>query len=489
VTKASSDKDQHVELTGRRLAMGAGAMGLSSVLKVAIQLVMLPLMARLLGPGEFGLYALALPSVAFLQTLADGGFGNSLAREPESSEVVWSTAFWVLHGFCALLACVVIGWSFLLAYLAHQPRLQPVMAALSISFLFLPSITLGGARLIRRAQMVGGSIADLVASLLGAALGLGCAINHAGVWSLVAQLLCTCGARAVLINIIVPRLPTFEFQFSVLKDHFAIGGSMVGGRLSDFTGKILENALLSRSLGAPILGIYSFGNQASRFLCEALSNPCWASLYVQALHRDRSSVLKSYYKTCRLMGVVLFPATILIAASASTVIPLLLGHSWRLAAPVISIILPTNVVWVIGSQCSALLYANGRSALPLWITAGFAIGRVAAVAAAPWVGLNGVVMGVGIINVIGGCAYVVLPARATGSDPRIIARELAGPLVSAGGAGLACLALTRMGPPSLPWGLLSLSASGLIYIIILFLIDQPRIMRDGRVISSMIFAR
>ena len=52
----------------------------------------------------------------FAVTLADGGLGVSLAREPESSTVVWSTAFWVLllTGFC--LALGVSAWGLVMVF-------------------------------------------------------------------------------------------------------------------------------------------------------------------------------------------------------------------------------------------------------------------------------------------------------------------------------------------------------------------------------------
>src|SRR5450755_2122761 len=50
--------------SGRKVAMGAMASGAVNVIKVILQLLLLPIMARLLGPSEFGLYALALPTVS-----------------------------------------------------------------------------------------------------------------------------------------------------------------------------------------------------------------------------------------------------------------------------------------------------------------------------------------------------------------------------------------------------------------------------------------
>lgn len=86
-TRVSSD---------RKLALGVIASGAVNVVKVGLQLLLLPVMARLLGPGEFGIYALALPTVSFVALLANGGLGATLAREPESSSLVWSSTFWIL---------------------------------------------------------------------------------------------------------------------------------------------------------------------------------------------------------------------------------------------------------------------------------------------------------------------------------------------------------------------------------------------------------
>ena len=76
--------------------------GLPNTLKVGREFVMLPLMVRLLGPNECGLYALAMPTIMFAIVFADGGLGTSSARELESNVDVWSTALWVLLGAAAI---------------------------------------------------------------------------------------------------------------------------------------------------------------------------------------------------------------------------------------------------------------------------------------------------------------------------------------------------------------------------------------------------
>src|ERR1700680_3734775 len=149
----------------RRLAFGTLALGFSNLFRVGLQIVMVPLMARLLGPDEFGLFALAMPTITFVMILADGGFGSSLAREPESNVEVWSSAFWALLGAGIVLGIGVIIWSVVVADLAHQPRLPPIMAALSVCLLLYVVTVPSAALLLRHARLSVGPISDILSSV------------------------------------------------------------------------------------------------------------------------------------------------------------------------------------------------------------------------------------------------------------------------------------------------------------------------------------
>jgi PST family polysaccharide transporter len=166
----------------RKLALAAIASGAVNVIKVGLQLLLLPVMARLLGPGEFGIYALALPTVSFVALLADGGLGATLAREPESSSLVWSSAFWVLLLAGCILALGSSAFGLLLGYIAQQPRVPAMIALLSLSLIFLVLSVSPTARLNRRKNLAVGAAAELAANLIGAAIAVTLAIEGAGAW-------------------------------------------------------------------------------------------------------------------------------------------------------------------------------------------------------------------------------------------------------------------------------------------------------------------
>jgi O-antigen/teichoic acid export membrane protein len=485
-SRIASEMTGQREIAGRKLMFGAAAMGLGSALKVALQLVMLPLMARLLGPQEFGLYALAMPTVMLVQMLADGGLGTSLSRGEDPTEVVWSTAFWLLHALCGLLALAIVGWSIPLAHLSHQARLPGIMAALSLSLLLLASTVLPSARLTREARMVVGPIADVTSSFAGASAGVILALNHGGAWSLVAQYLVNWLVTALILNAASPRLPRFHFRPGLLLGHIAAGGFVVGGKLSDFLGKLVENTLVSRSLGAATLGVYSLGNQVPRFLCEAVGNPLWHALYIQAIRMDPEAVKPTFYRFNRLLGLALIPATLLISTAAPEFVPLLLGPAWKSAVPVIALILPSYAIAVIGAQTTALLYAYGRSDISLWVTSAYACARIAAVMIAPLVGLRGVIIGIAIVNVIYGCASLIVPARILGLEPWLVAKDLRGALVSGVAAAAVNFLMLRFFPPGLEWVVSSCLVSGGICLGVLFLVDRQKLTGDIAMVRRLI---
>jgi O-antigen/teichoic acid export membrane protein len=478
-----------LKVSDRHLAMGAAVMATVNFVKIGIQFAMLPIMARLLGPEAYGLYALALPTVTFVLMVADGGLGSSLARERPEARSVWSSAFWAVHALALILICCVIGWSLLLAEITRQPQLPALMFVLSFTLLFLASGVLPMARLLRHGQLHVGAIADLVATVVGAGLGIFLAVRGCGAWALVGQYVATFALRAFIVNAVAFELPSFTFDFGLLRPHFLMGGSIVGIKLSDYFGRMMENVLISSMLGANTLGIYGFANQIPRFVCESASNPFWAILYIQAVHKPLDAVVRVYYQFCRALGIVLFPTTMLAAVTSSPIIALCLGTAWHSAALPLSIILVTSTVQIFGGLAGALLYAKGRGDLLLRLGVGLTVGRVLAVLTAGWLGLTGVAAMLGVINVAYGLVAVIGPARAIGVSPRLLLSGLRVPLGCAGLSAAACSILLNMFGSEAAGLIIALLVSFVLYVGLLAILEHRRLISDIEAIRVLLRGR
>jgi O-antigen/teichoic acid export membrane protein len=472
------------EMTGepvtssRRLALGALASGLVNVIKIGLQLVLLPVMARLLGPSEFGIYALALPTVSLVGLLADGGLGATLAREPESRSLVWSSAFWFLFLTGIVLALGTSIFGLFLGRMVAQPRVASMIAALSISIVFLVLAVPPNARLARRKNLGIGAGAELVANLSGAAVAILLGLRGAGAWSLVAQYLTVYAVRAVILNFAAFSLPTFEFSFDVVRTHLASGGLIVVSRLVDYSSRVGESVLVDRIFGTPVLGSYTFANQISKFAGDTVSNVAWATMYVQALTSDQYSTSETYRKLCRLVSAILFPTTFLAAAAAPELVISLLGPKWIELSPLLRILLPIAAFTTVANLITAVLLAINRFEIAFWCAVGLSLGRLLAVFAGVWIGLLGAVYGVACVTLLYIAALLFFAEPLTGCHPIAMLRGLVGPTISSVVAAASCLLLLHLSDTSLASTIVSLVIGAGMFAVCMSIIDRRGLTED-----------
>lgn len=414
----------------RRLALGAMASGAVSFAKVALQLLLLPVMARLLGPNEFGLYALALPTVSLVALLADGGLGNTLAREEESSVLVWSSAFWALLLMGTTLALAATSFGIALSYFTHQPRLSGMIALLSMSLVFLTLSVVPSARLVRRKHLGVGAGIDLLSTVVGAIIAVTMAWFGGGAWSLAVQYVSIFALRAILLNFAAFHFPEAKFSFKALHPHLVSGGIMIASRISEYSGRVTESFFIDRIFGTALLGNFTFANQVSKFVTDAAANVIWSALYVQALTGDRANIVMLHRRLCRLLAMVLFPSMFLAAIAAPELVSLFLGPKWVGLSFLLRIFLPLYSFYVICCQTAPILLAYGRFDIFFWCMAGVSAARVLAVILGLWIGFAGAAYAIGFVT-LGFCvAMLIFPAEPTGCRPIPMLLGLVRPAIS-----------------------------------------------------------
>ena len=475
--------------SARRLAMGAVATGTVNVVKIGLQLLLLPVMARLLGPDEFGVYALALPTISFVTLLADGGMGATLAREPETSALVWSSAFWFLLFTGLVLAATASIFGLGLSYVVHQPRIAPMIGMLSLSLVLLVLSVPAGARLTRRRNLTVGAAAELSANLLGATLAVTLALRGAGAWSLVAQYLTIYLVRAVILNAKAFEMPAFAFSLGAIRPHMASGGMLIGTRLCEYLGRVGENVLIDRAFGTALLGSYTFANQVSRFAGETVGNVSWITLYVQALTGEQAGVVDVHRRMCRMLAVTLFPSSLLAAVAAPELIDWLLGPKWVHLAFMLRVFLPTSALSIVAVQVGAILLARDRFGVFFWCSLGLSIARVIVVALGFWGGLSVVVYGLAVVSLLQFAALLIGAEAPTGCRPLPMLRGLIGPAISTVIAAAICYLVLRMAPPSAALTISGLAIGFASYVACMFLIDRVALLDDFSTMRRLLLSR
>ena len=423
--------------------MGAG--GAVSLVKILIQLALLPLMAHLLGPKEFGIYALAVPVVAFLAVIADGGVGFSLARERTNSPVIWSTAFWILMIGSAILSIIVILSGYLLALASSEPKLNGLMLILAISFPFLSLGILPVARLIRQGNLVAIAVADLFATVSGAICAVSLGILGYGAKSLAFQFLISYIIRTLILNLFAFEKPKAIFQPATMLEHLSSGGILMGGRIADLACRSGESLLFGNAFGSATLGAYNFANQVSRFLFEACSNPTWAALYSQSLSEKHDHLLKIFYKVSRLMAFLTFPVAAVLAAAGPDILAQALGPSWQEAGIFLRVLAAGYALSLTASMGTALLLALDANLTFFLTVLLLGISRVVVVVAGQYVSALDTVWLITVVNILYSIGICLCVTRFTDAKVLRILREVAGPFFAALVSGAVCWIVLSLG--------------------------------------------
>lgn len=471
---------------GRRMAVNVVAGGGSNIIKVALQLVMLPLMARLLGPAEFGIYGLALPTVSFFMILADAGLGVSLARERGYNPTLWSTAFWLMLGVGISLAAVVAGWGVVLARISGEPKILPVMATLSLSLLFLTASVLPTARIMQQGRLVILSASDVVSALVGSAVAVVLAWQGAGAMSLAVQYVTVFLTRAVILNANSFVRPTFAFRLAELKDHISTGTSIIASRLADFSGRLAENLIYGRAFGVAALGTFTFANQVPRFLGEAASNPIWAALYTHSVQDENGEAKNAHAKLVYILALMLAPAAFILCAVTPLLISLFLGPKWQDASLLLQVLTPFYIMNVISSQSGAILVARGRGWTLFWITMVLVVGRIGAITLGVGISPLAVALAIGAAHTVFSTLLMAVPGRLGLIAIGRVARSLVGPLAAGALAGALCWWILQSLSPNLLSACLAIAGSFAAYGVLILLFDGARVLAEAQSIARIV---
>lgn len=92
------------------------------------------ILANLLVADDFGLVALAAVFVAFAQLLVDQGLGDALIQRRRVTRSEIDTAFWVAVVTGVLLTMVGVVLAAPVAHALQEPRLEPIIQVLSLTF-------------------------------------------------------------------------------------------------------------------------------------------------------------------------------------------------------------------------------------------------------------------------------------------------------------------------------------------------------------------
>ena len=472
-----------------QFAINVGAASVVNIIRVALQLVTLPIMARLLSPEDYGIYALALPTVNLFFLLADGGLGATLARESEDNIILWSTAFWLLLLVCCLMSFGVIISGFILASISGHPVLIGLMSLLSLSLPMLALMVVADARLTRRGNLLYHCGSDLAGLIVGIFLGLLAAYHGAGPWSLGIQYVSAFALRALILTFSAGTRPSLYFRVSSLRNHAPVGGWLIVMRLVDTVGKIFETVLFGKIFGAVQLGSYTLAFQFVRFGCESVTNPLLSAFYASSLRYDRLALGNLHLLLTRVILVILAPFAFLVTAMAGQLLPLLFGSQWSESAIYVQIFLIPYSLAAASWLSGQILLRHGIVGRNALLSALLNIMRIASVSIGYWIDLKYVLFLMALSYLFQAIGLTLAVPSGFGAGRGVIFIHAFFTLFSAAFAAIAVSSIDFFNTQDLA-SCLAKGAIGLvIYVVLLSILQRKALVGDYAAIRGYISSR
>lgn len=396
-------------------AAGALALSAANVVRMGVQLAMLPILARLVGPAEYGLVALAVPFVLFCNLLADAGLSQALARRREVSVELESTVFWLSGGLGLALALAAAALAWPMAALMDQPRLAWLIVALSPILALSGFTAVSNARVIREGRFAVFAGGDLVSTAAAAAVAVLAAVNGAGAWSLVAQQLTLWAVKFLWVNLSArPRIRAW-FRPREVADLVRFGLHAIGANVWDFVARNLHSLIVGGVLGAVALGHYAMAYQIVRVPDLILAGPLYLYVFTavsRAAHaQGPQAVGQLAVSALRLSAGLLAPVFAGLALVAPLAVRVVLGDEWEPTGPVLALLSAAGFGFALCLVAGAVLMAHGRSHLQFRLAMLSGLGTTGVVAVFAGQGLETVSAALSAAVVLVALAYLVVLSR------------------------------------------------------------------------------
>ena len=340
----------HSQLAARSLnALTWGASG--ALLRLLLQLAALVVLARLLGPQQYGLFAIGAIVVGFSGLFADIGLAYGLIQKPDVSDRDLRFVFtwqWLLGG--AVTAVVYFGAGSLAAFFG-EPRAAPVLQGLSplclLNALAAPSLNL----LKRDLDFKRIQLAQAFSYALGYwVLGIPLALMGAQVWALVLAWTVQAAVNLGLLYRATGHPLRPLFWHAQARAQWTYGLAVLGSNLVNWVINNVDRVIVGHSFGSREVGLYATAG-------NLLYSPTAAALGVvqpvffaasSRLADDTARIARGYQALLGFVAAGVLPLALAVAIAAEPLVLLLFGPAWQAAAAIctpLALAMPLIMLW------------------------------------------------------------------------------------------------------------------------------------------------
>lgn len=390
-------------------------------------------LARVLGPKDFGTYAVAY--VALIAVLSFNELGVSLAivRWPGDPRAIAPTVSTISVAASAIITAASFLAAPAFSSAMGDPSATPVVRLLGLSVLLSGLVATPAALLEREFQQGRRAIVDQVNTWVGALVSIALALTGMGAMSLAVGRLAGGVVSGVLFIRFSPHALRFGFDRDQVRPLLRFGLPLAGSSIVVFAVGYLDQLVAGRVLGSVVLGFYVLAFNLSNWPVGIFSLPLRnvAPPTFARLQHEPDTMRAAFRSLVGLLARVTFPICLVIAGASHPIIAFVYGPQWAPAASALrwlAVLAAFKILFELTYDYLVVLGASG-SILVLQVTTLVALIPTLIVGASVW-GIQGLAAAQVLV-----AAVVILPLylvrfRRVGLSTARLARRLAPPALA-----------------------------------------------------------
>ncbi len=349
----------------KKAVLGVKWSSISQFGRQAIQYTTTIILASILAPADFGLLAMALIFIGFLELFKDMGFAAAVIHKDDINDRVLSTIFWTILFIGLILSVVIFFTSPIVAAFYENLKLIDILKSLSIVFLLSSLTIIQKALLEKKLLFTVLAKIELFAVLTGAVVGITMALTGFGVWSLVFQAISNALVSSILLWGSGIFYPKFVFDFNEVKNLSSYSLNLAGYNFLNYFVRNADYLFIGKFLGGAELGHYFLAYKIMLYPVQSVTqviSRVFFPLY-SSIKNDLQKFRNVYQKVCNSIAIITFPLMLGLIAISTPFISLFFNEKWdnNLLVQLLTILAPVGLIQSIAATTGPIFMSTGKT--------------------------------------------------------------------------------------------------------------------------------
>jgi O-antigen/teichoic acid export membrane protein len=320
------------------------------------------ILARLLAPHDFGLFGIAMLSIATLEAFTQTGFEAALVQKKENVESYLDTAWTISAIRGTLLFSILFFFAPLIAKFFNSPQATMIIRVIAISAFLSGFRNVGILFFQRELEFNKQFYYEFPSILVDLSVAITLAFTLRNVWALVWSGLAASFVRLFMSYIVHPYRPRFRLARKEFQELLGFGKWLLGSGMLVFLITQGDDLFVGKVLGLTALGLYQMAYLISNLPATEISRTMAQVAFpaYSKLQDDLPKLRDAYLKALHLTAFLSVPLAAGIFILASDFTRIFMGEKWMPMVPAIKVLVFAGLIRSIAATTGPILYGIGK---------------------------------------------------------------------------------------------------------------------------------